>query len=980
MLRLNLLGSFEATVDGTPIEFRRPRMRALLAYLAAEQRPVTRESLATLLWPDSSSAQARNNFRVELFRLRQSLDKVKPNLSNLCFVTTRVDVALTDAVTSDIADFSTVWHGAKLRRSASIDELQLAASYYRDSFLADFPADASELFDEWLTSHREHLHVKAMRLFDKIIDEQMQAEQFEAVIPLAQRQIALDSLHQPPYRQLMRAHGHLGQSVHATRIYKQYEALLEQELGIEPSATLQALLSDVQRGDLRSQTPPAFEAQKPEPASTNLSPTLPPLFGRKQELASVRTLFDQEQTRLVSLIGMGGIGKTTMAQEIGQSILDQVPDGVWLVSFDGAQADEITTRIGDAIGINFHGGTNRKQQLFNYLRTKKLLLILDNFEDVLDEALLVSDLLRETEQLKVLCTSREPLNIKGEWLVRLEGLEVPPRDADDEAAYSSVKLFVNRARQVAHVFELSAENVHAVANICRMVDGSPLGIELAATWMHRQTPSQLVDALARSPRILQSRRRDLPERQRSMERIFQYTWQRLSPEDKTIMARMTLFNGSFSAEAAETITGATLFDLELLIDRALVQATGGILRLHPLVRSFILTQEVRHLRADSKEAFSRYFLMWANQQQSPLEGYARRAATIAFSRQYDNVAAAWEIAVEHQDLELLNQSYWALVHFWRLHGMFDRAIALFEDTLQHLATVPGASGLRLQLQAQLAGLRNEIGAYDDAIAQCEQIYLRAHDDSRAWALLYHGAALWLKGERDTTRPYLTEALDLFESSDNHLGISRALIELSAIETHDGNHDLVQQMLQRTLTVANSHGDAWAETAALTRLCILAEQQRAFQDCKHWGERAMALCKRTGDLPMLSNVLNTLGHLALMEERWEDAKRLLQQAIKLCEDYELKYNSLFSYWFLGAVLRDSGETDSAEDHFQYALNVARELGNQWWESYILADLAKLTASQGRTIATRYTIDSALELAREVGNQFVIDDLQSVMARA
>lgn len=241
---------------------------------------------------------------------------------------------------------------------------------------------------------------------------------------------------------------------------------------------------------------------------------------------------------------------------------------------------------------------------------------------------------------------------------------------------------------------------------------------------------------------------------------------------------------------------------------------------------------------------------------------------------------------------------------------------------------------------------------------------------------YHGLAQWQQGNRNEAYTFLQQALTIFEQHDAPHAVLRTLVELGIQESGLGNVETSQRRFLQARELMRHTSNEWAETVVMVRLCILAEQQGAYEDCRHWGRQAMALCRRTGNLPMLSAVLNSLGHVALSEAKWQEAEGLLLQAVTINDQFNLKLNSLFTHWFLGVVKREQKEFDSAETHLETALDTATHFGNAWWESYILTDVARLAQQQGRTLAVRHTVERGLQLAKQVNNDKAIGKFKQI----
>ncbi len=580
-ITLRLLGSFQVVRDGAPItRFGGNKVRALLAYLATEAaRPPARASLAALLWPDLPDELALRNLSQSLIRLHAALGH-----DGALLRVTRQDLQWQGAA-SDASTF------ARLARSAEPADLARAAELYGGEFLKGFSLPGCEAFEEWLLLMREQLHQLALTTLATLAAASEDAGDYAALCRYARQQIALEPWHEEAQRQLIRGLALAGDRGTALAQYERCREVLANELGVEPDVATRALYERIRAEEF---TPATRDVAAPR---HNLPALLSPFVGREVELAAIAALQRQPDVRLLTLVGAGGMGKTRLALEAARASLDTYADGVFFVGMASlAAASELPSAIALALDLALHGG-DPATALLRFLRTKHLLLVLDNFEHLPDSAELVVALLQDAARVQIIATSRARLNVRGEQIYVVQGLEYAAEATPAAAASSAaVRLFAQSARRAQSTFQVSEANLEALLRICRLVHGMPLGIELAAAWVEMLPLETIAAEIERSADFLAAEWSDAPERQRSMRAVFDWSWRLLSEDERQVLCRLAVFRGPFTREAAEAVAGARLRPLSSLIHKSLLRwsewstTSAGRYALHELLRQFAAQQ------------------------------------------------------------------------------------------------------------------------------------------------------------------------------------------------------------------------------------------------------------------------------------------------------------------------------------------------------------------------------------------------------
>jgi predicted ATPase/DNA-binding SARP family transcriptional activator len=587
------------------ITVQRRKDLALLIYLLVTSQPHSRDTLATLLWQEEGQAVARSN-------LRKSLSRLKGLLGEEALLVLQDQISLHPdlSIQMDVKDFKT--HLEQVRRHhpdrnrsgqnlcpACQKALDEAASLYQHDFLYGFLLPDSSTFDEWQFFQADSLRQSLALVLELLTHQYTSDGNFEAAIPFCRRWLSLDKLHEPAQRQLMLLYALNDQPTAAKRQFEECIRLLDEELHVQPEhETLQLFdaiqkkkLTGLQKGSIRLQAEAVKETdpstERPKRKVHGLPSYPSPFIGREKELQEIARLLQEPAYRLLTLLGPGGSGKTRLALQAANrfngSTGEHFQDGIYFISL--APLTDPGTMVGALLeGLNITGqvrGANARERLLSYLQGHRILLILDNFEQLLGEEsiALISEMVAAAPQSRILVTSRERLNLQGEQIFRVEGLETPeeraplskPEMDSVTLTFSALKLFEQSAVRVQPSFAITRENYEPVVQICRMVQGMPLAIEMAASWLEIFSPEEIRVEISRSLDFLQSNLRDLPGRQRSLRAVFDSSWTLLDRQTRPVLKALSVFRAGFTREAAQAVAGASIKTLLELTNKSWLQ-------------------------------------------------------------------------------------------------------------------------------------------------------------------------------------------------------------------------------------------------------------------------------------------------------------------------------------------------------------------------------------------------------------------------
>ena len=440
--------------------------------------------------------------------------------------------------------------------------------------------------------------------------------------------------------------------------------------------------------------PPALAAADRSKPKHNLPALTTALFGRDEELAELAQLLADPGTRLVTILSAGGMGKTSLAIASAWQQVERFADGVcWVPLAPLTQSKDLVLTIATALGLQLQGERTPEQQVGDFLRARHLLLVLDNFEHLLEGVPLVGELLARAPQLWILATSRQRLKLSSETVIFLDGLRSPAEPSADARDYPAVQMFMLHSHRVRPHYEPDVQDVAGIAAVCRLLHGMPLGILLAAAWTRVISPAQIAEEIGRDLGFLQTDMPDVPARQRSLRAIFLHTWSRLSTAERNAFMRLSVFRGGATVDSARHVAGATVEILAALIDNALLRRQpNGRYEIHELLRQFAQEQLDQDQQASQavRDAHSTYFSGFLAERERTITCAGQRRAIQEVTAELDNIRAAWTWAAERRHSSLLRDAASTLTQYCDWQGRYHEGVKLCEQAIDRL--LPSGSG------------------------------------------------------------------------------------------------------------------------------------------------------------------------------------------------------------------------------------------------------------------------------------------------
>ena len=938
MITLSLLGPFQANVAGRPLtQFGAKKAKALLIYLAVEPRIHQREYLMALLWTGLPLNSAQQNLRQTLYLLRQAL--AQGENEQPAILAERFTLAWNPkaSLSLDITSFEKL-----ASPDRTVPEWQQAADLYRGDFLTDFFLPDSEPFEAWVANRRASYQHTIQDVLRRLASHFMAARDWKAAEKTVRRRLELDNLQETAHRQLIEVLALDGRRQGALLHFETMRRLLADELALDPEPETIALVEAIRAGNIhgkagskpRDFAQPGLMASSSSLSRHNLPSLLTTFFGRGEEQDEIAHLL--VKNRLVTLIGTGGIGKTTLSLQLGQKLLGKFPDGVWFVELASLNNPSLVPQaVASILGISSHSNRPLVEHLQDVLRPKTMLILFDNCEHLLGACVQLADvLLRHCPYLKILATSREALGVPGEVLYNLPPLPFPDSSRVESVKklneYPSSRLFVERARLVREHFSITKENAPFIRDICRQLDGLPLAIELAASRVNLFSVDQIATRLKQSFHLLTRGSKTTLARHKTMQASIEWSWNLLSEPERILFRRLSVFSGGWTLEAAEIVCSGEgvsreniLELLSSLANKSLIQVARktGLSARYRLLETVRQYAQDRLLEAGGRDIFRNrhidYFLKLGERAEKELVGPDQAAWLHRLERELDNlrVAMGWASEANIEKGLRLAKMLW---NFWSWHGYAREGVAWLSQMLAQSATV--APALKAKALCAQGALETNLYNFD------------------------HGHTL------------LEESLALYQALENQQGIALNLYRLGRLVGLQGQAILGRKYLSESLAIYRSLADKLGAANTLEHLGYFENHNDYEQACKYL-EESQALYQELGHLAGTASVLRILGELAMWQGDYMTAQSSLEKSLDLSESLALQGGEhgsvVWSLSVLGLLHFRLGDYEQARDYLEKSLSNSQQTGEKlvgYWErvhlGYISLRMGKI--AQARAI--------------------------------
>jgi predicted ATPase/DNA-binding SARP family transcriptional activator len=945
-LLITLLGSPAIRLGDQPVRgFVSNKAAALAYYLAATGRAHSRDALAALLWPEAMGDQALKNLRDVLSNLRRLLGP------HILIDRQTASLAPGAAQQADSRRFEAFLAAAQRHDAPDkLAALRSAVALYRGDFLEGFGVADAEPFEEWALVERERLRGLALDALHTLASGAAQHGAYHEGIAYASRLLALDPTREEAHRQMMRLLALSGQRGAALAQYETCRRVLGEELGIDPDEETEALHRQILSGELIGER----AAGAPMRPIHAVPAPIGAFIGRAAELGLVIERLRDPQCRLLTIVGLGGAGKTRLAIEAARRLIpaseagELFPHGIVFVPLAaidaaGEQAAfaALDARIADALRFTFSGQEPPHIQLGHYLRERNMLLVLDNCEH-LPLATLVVDLLERAPGLNILATSRGRLNVLGEEIVELEGLAFPAELAGraNIDGYEAIQLFRHTARAANPRLAWTPENMAAAARICALVGGLPLGIELAASLARLMSCAEIAHEIESNLNFLQSTRHDLPERHRNLRAVLDHSWQLLSHAEQSTLRQLAIFRGGFGRDAAARVAGASFPLLASLVDNSLLRRASapdqaGRYELLDLVRQYVAERVALDDSGEEQrgalDRHCRYYLSFLAQRKTDLRGAGQQFAVDEVGLEIENIRGAWRWALGEGYVDLIAQATDGLFYFYEMRSWFQEGAEVFAEASGRLAELDAAVPSRQiqlawgKLLARQGWCVTQVGqpAEGRALLERSLAILRPLGDEAelVFPLNYLASATYYSGDYAEAERLAAEALAASQTCGDRRGVAVATTVLGQIAYLVGRYEDARRYSRESLAIEQELENRWGQVFTLISLGRVDQALGEYAEARRAFQEGLAIREALGDARGVALCLNHLGDTAAAQADHAEARRCYQQSLSLFRSIGSGAGAATSLAKLGYTELAAGEAAAGRAYFYEALQTA-----------------------------------------------------------
>lgn len=709
--------------------------------------------------------------------------------------------------------------------------------------------------------------------------------------------------------------------------------------------TLKALGAVEQEIELSSPKTDAPEPVQSEPSEENTrSPILlnfPPavtsFIGRTADIARLRSILEVSTTRLVTLVGAGGSGKTRLAIAVATAEAAKYADGACFLGLASLHSsDLIAPTLAGILNVVLSPAQDVVSQLLNWLREKEMLLVFDNFEHLLDGADLLVDILQAAPGVTILATSRQALDLQAEYIYEVDGLSYPVGTdiVAGSTPYPAMQLFQDRAARVRADFALSDDIAPAVARICQLVEGIPLAIELAATWVRTESCTTIAEEIQHNLDFLATNRRDIAERHRSLRTVFEGSWNLLTETEQAVLPKLTVFQGRFDRHAAEAVAGARTHVIASLVDKTLLRSDGrGHYDMHEIIRQYAAERldATPEGKTAVRERHAAYYASLLRKYAEMINGKAEKQAIAEIDIAIDNIRAAWHWSVQHGNETEIAKFLFTLHHYYVIKGWVTEGAEAFDAAANRLLSarpLKDMSGTYWQIRLYQGSILVELAEFSKARHLLEMCipFLRSHDDTQgvAFCLGTLGKLAYRTGNYAEAKRLCEESIECYQGINDERGLASAVNILGLVNLDIGDFAESRRLHAQNLERRRAIGDLYGTVYTLNNLGAVADRCQEYDEALRLYEEALTLAKEINYRSGISLSLLNMGTLASIRGDFQSGLEILSEALKVTEEINDRRNVVWAYTSLAYATCGLGDFASTTRYLRQAITLALSL--------------------------------------------------------
>lgn len=659
-----------------------------------------------------------------------------------------------------------------------------------------------------------------------------------------------------------------------------------------------------------------------------------PFFGRESEIAEITKLIADPACRLITLVGSGGTGKTRLALQAAAERADEFPQGVYYIPLAALYSPHfLILAIAEGLRFSFYPKEDEKMQLINYLRGKKLMLVLDNFETVLQSADFIVEILNTAPNVKILATSRERISIKGEWVVQVEGMKVPDRVTENLETYGAIQLFYHNAKRAHASITFSSQDKQHVLKICQLVGGLPVGIELAATWSRTLTCEEIQQEIEKNIDFLQTKMHDVPERHRSLRAVFDYSWNMMNKDERAVMLKLAVFAGGFNRDGAQDVCEATLPMLAALVDKSLLRRNAsGRYEILKTLRQYIVQKLIKRPENydEVKNAHSQFFGKLLKRYEDAFLTSKRQTAISAIGPEIENIREAWHWAMSKKMIETLEMSVKSLVDFFQQKRWYTEGLEVLQKAL-------------------------------DTVQPDSMSALRAH--------LLHGIGVCIfnTGDLIIAREYLEKSIDIFRAIGDDRNVAETGIDLGTAFRKATMWQEAQAVIENSLKIFKGINNIYGMAYAYNALAYVYLNNGEYPNAQQLADQSLLYWHKIEDYSGIATALDIMARCATYMGKYDTVIELYRESVAASKKGDDKFALARAYNNLATVMQKQNDLENATKYYQEALTIQQEIGNMdgMGTAYLnMAEIARITGDCDTAIALH---EKAYNIFQMIGHQ-------------